>query len=124
MRKRKFIMILIIGLAGYFMFVLFSSGINKYRWDVVCTNGLLNLYRSWTNDNQPTTYNVERYYQSPSTIVQFYPDSNYYTVNDRTVTGLFAAKYTWEGKPVVFVVARDGTLYRYQNSQTLRIYPK
>jgi hypothetical protein len=117
---RKVGVVLVVALLGYLAFFFITNRLNKHHWDGVCMEVLMNLHQSWTADGRPAKYDVVRYYQSPSTIVRFYTDTNRYMVDGRTVDALFAAEYVWDKRPVVFLVTTDGELFERRGERLLR----
>lgn len=95
----------------YGAFVLVSTHATKRYWDDLLLECLINLRKSWVVAGEPQAYNVADYHRSGDSFLHFDRDSTEYDVNGQTAKGLFEGKYAWRGRPVVFVIMQDGSVY-------------
>lgn len=101
---------------GYFGIQARVSYSNRLQWERRATAVLLNLHTSWVLDNKPQNYTVARYLSGGDTFVQVAVDTNLYSLGETNVEALFRCEYKWRGKPLAFVVSRDGALFRRGDS--------
>ncbi len=98
---------------------LAATHLNKRHWDHVAMSILVNLHRSWRKDGQPNSYEVQRYYSGDG-FVRCEVDTNQYSADHGKVGGLFRAEYFLGDKPIIFVIDRDGRIFRQQKGGHLK----
>lgn len=90
------------------------------HWEENSVFLLTNLYRCWTNDGAPAEYRVDQYHSSRSPVLRAVVDTNTYAVENRPMAALFGAEYRVDGRPMRFVITRDGVILRQKRDGNFR----
>ncbi len=68
-------------------------------------------YKAWVIDGKPENFEVHQYYKGDD-MISLAKDTNHYVMDNKIVTALVRSEFSLEGKGSVFILTRDGTIFR------------